>query len=126
LRGLACVEFKRDARDGQLKIIEVNHRFTLGHEIVRHAGVDYAMLAYDRLAGRATAPFTGYRSATMWNPVEDLQTMLRRRAAGTLTAGEWARSLHCRQHFPLFAWDDPMPSLHSWARKARSLASRVI
>ena len=86
MRGLACVEFKRDARDGQLKIIEVNHRFTLGHEIVRHAGVDYAMLAYDRLAGRATAPFTGYRSATMWHPVEDLQTMLRRRAA-PLTAG---------------------------------------
>ncbi len=125
LRGLACVEFKRDARDGQLKIIEVNHRFTLGHEIVRHAGVDYAMLAYDRLAGRTPAPFTGYRSATMWHPVEDLQTMLRRRAEGTLTVREWARTLRCRQHFPLFAWDDPMPSLHSWVRKARSIAGRL-
>jgi predicted ATP-grasp superfamily ATP-dependent carboligase len=125
MRGLACVEFKRDARDGKLKIIEVNHRFTLGHEIVRHAGVDYAMLAYDRLAGRRTPPFTGYRGATMWHPVEDLRTMLRRRAAGTLTAGEWARSLRCRQHFPLFRWDDPMPSLYSWGRKARSVAGRL-
>lgn len=126
LRGLGCVEFKRDARDGLLKIIEVNHRFTLGHEIVRHAGVDYAMLAYDRLAGRPTASFTGYRSATMWHPVEDLQTLLRRRKAGTLTVRDWAHSLRCRQHFPLFTWDDPLPSLRSWARKARSISRRVL
>ena len=121
LRGLGCVEFKRDARDGRLKIIEVNHRFTLGHEIVRHAGVDYALLAYDRLAGRAPRPVDGYRTGvTMWHPLEDLKTMRLRRRNGTITARAWARSLVGAQlHFPLFDPRDPRPSARSWGRKLR-------
>jgi predicted ATP-grasp superfamily ATP-dependent carboligase len=124
LRGLGCVEFKRDARDGRLKIIEVNHRFTLGHEIVRHAGVDYALLAYDRLAGRTPRPYTGYRTGvTMWHPLEDLQVLRSRRRAGTLTVSEWVDSLReAPLHFPLFDRQDPGPSLRSWSRKVTSRA----
>ena len=38
LRGLVNVEFKRDIRDGDLRIIECNHRFTACNEQLRIAG----------------------------------------------------------------------------------------
>lgn len=125
LRGMGCVEFKRDARDGRLVVIECNHRFTAGHELVRHAGIDLALLAYDRLAGRPTAPIRGYRAgAHQWHPVEDLRAMWRLRASGELGARQWARTLRHRQHFPLFSWRDPMPSVRSWQRLLKRLAPR--
>ena len=62
LRGLANVEFKRDARDGRLKLIECNHRFTAPTGLLRAAGMDLPLFVYNRLTGRplpavtATAP----------------------------------------------------------------------
>ncbi|MCW3049877.1 MAG: hypothetical protein JWO74_4161 [Solirubrobacterales bacterium] len=120
VRGVANVEFKRDARDGRLKLIECNHRFTAGHEIVRHAGIDLALLAYNRVAGRPDPPVGAYRAGVrMWHPVEDARAFAEYRRAGKLTSRAWMRSLLHRQHFPLFAWSDPMPSLRSVARFAR-------
>jgi D-aspartate ligase len=122
VRGLACVEFKRDARDGVLKLIECNSRFTAGNEIVRHAGVDLAALAYSRAVGRPDPARGAYRPGlTMWHPVEDVRSLLERRAEGTMSVAQWGTSLLRRQHFPLFDWDDPMPSLASNARLPRRL-----
>ena len=56
VKGVACVEFKRDPRDGQLKVIECNSRFTAGNELIRHAGLDLALLAYNRVTGRPDPP----------------------------------------------------------------------
>jgi len=111
------VEFKHDARDGSWKIIECNHRFTLANEIVRLAGIDIPMIAYQRAAGLPVAPVTGYRlGVRMWNPIEDAQSFLQYRAAGELTLGRWLRSLACRWHFPLWRMDDPMPTIRRVVR----------
>ena len=61
LRGVAVPEFKRDPRDGEWKLIEVNHRFTGSLDLTRHCGIDMALIAYDRLAGRPVRRPTGYR-----------------------------------------------------------------
>lgn len=125
LRGMGCVEFKRDARDGRLVVIECNHRFTAGHELVRHAGIDLALLAYDRLAGRPSIPIRGYRTGVrQWHPVEDVRALRRLRASGQLGVLEWARGLAHRQHFPLFCWRDPLPSVRSWQRFVARLRPR--
>jgi D-aspartate ligase len=125
LRGVACVEFKRDARDGELKLIECNHRFTLGYELVRHAGIDVAWLAYARGAGLVHArPGRYRRGVTMWHPVEDTRAFLTYRRRGELTAAAWLGSLLRPQHFPLFAWNDPRPSLVSLSRFPARLLRR--
>jgi D-aspartate ligase len=125
LRGMGNVEFKRDARDGRLVLIECNPRFTAGHEIVRHAGIDLALLAYNRLTGRPLPPLDGYRAGVrMLHPVEDLRAALELRSRGRLGLRSWAASLLHRQRFPLFSWRDPQPSLHSWARFARRAVRR--
>ncbi|MCB0295601.1 MAG: carboxylate--amine ligase, partial [Calditrichaeota bacterium] len=52
LRGLGNVEFKKDLRDGQWKIIECNPRFTAAHEQLVRCGMDISLLIYNHLAGR--------------------------------------------------------------------------
>ena len=125
VRGLACVEFKRDARDGRLKLIECNHRVTAAYELVRHAGIDVALLAYNRAAGRPDPPLASYRTGvSMWHPVEDARAFASYRRRGELTLRDWLRSLARRQRFPLFSWRDPKPSLTSISRLPLQLVRR--
>jgi D-aspartate ligase len=124
IRGPACIEFKRDSRDGRLVVMECNARFTAGHEIVRHAGVDLALLAYNRAMSRPLPALSGYRAGVrMWHPVEDARTFLALRRRGELTLRQWLRSLLHPQHFPLLSLRDPGPSLVAWRRLARRAIS---
>jgi D-aspartate ligase len=111
VRGLACVEFKRDVRDGELKLIECNHRFTDANELVRRAGLDLAVLVYNRLTGRPTPPLGPARDGLgLWFPLEDVRAFVGYRRMGELTAREWVASLLRPQCFPYFRLDDPLPS----------------
>jgi D-aspartate ligase len=126
LRGPACVEFKKDSRDGRLVLIECNPRFTSGHELVRHSGIDLALLAYNHVTGRGAQPLDDYRvGGRMWHPVEDTRTFLELRRRGEITSRRWLRSVMHRQHFPIFSWKDPGPSLLAWSYLAwRALTGR--
>ena len=123
LRGVGNVEFKRDARDGRLKLIECNHRFTAANDLVRRSGLDIPLLAYNRLTGRPGPSMDGYRTGVrMWHPIEDVRALGEYRRAGQLTARKWARSLLHRQHFPLVRADDPMPTVANLSRRVGGLA----
>jgi predicted ATP-grasp superfamily ATP-dependent carboligase len=130
LRGVGNVEFKRDPRDGQWKIIECNHRFTLANEIIRLSGVDVPAIAYRRVVGLPVEPIHSYRMVRMWNPIEDVKALLQYRAAGQLTVWQWVRSLMTPWHFPMFRLSDPMPTVVSvggrlpglWASLRKRLA----
>ena len=60
--GLAQVEFKRDPRDGEYKLMEINPRLWQWHGLAAACGVDLVDLAYRELLGervqrkRTTAP----------------------------------------------------------------------
>lgn len=125
LRGLACAEFKRDARDGRLKLIEVNPRLTLSTELIRLAGVDLPLLLYTRAVGQPLRVTPRIDVGLyLWVPVEDVRAFLAYRAAGDLSLGAWLRSLAHRQHFPILRASDPLPALASPASfGARALAT---
>jgi predicted ATP-grasp superfamily ATP-dependent carboligase len=126
IRGLANVEFKRDARDGRLKLIECNHRFTAANGQLRAAGMDLALYAYCRLAGRPTPRVDSYRRGVrLWYPLDDTRAFLLHRRAGALTLTRWLRSLLHAQQFPLFSWSDPKPTVMAhWWMLRRLLAQR--
>lgn len=122
VRGLANVEFKRDARDGALKLIECNHRFTAPNELLRIAGLDLAVFIYSRLAGRPVdAPRTYRTGVRLWHPVEDTRAFLHLRRRGELSFGGWVASVAHPQHVPVFRFHDPNPSLREGLRRARQL-----
>jgi D-aspartate ligase len=112
LRGVAHTEFKRDERDGKLKLIECNHRFNLAIALLCRSGFDLPLLAYERALGRPgpslDSPSYGLH---LWHPVPDFRAFLDYRRAGELTTAGWLRSLAHRQAFSLWAADDPMPSV---------------
>lgn len=54
--GLCEIEVKRDARDGQVKLIEANPRLTGGGDAAPYAGVDLCWLHYLDLIGRTATP----------------------------------------------------------------------
>jgi D-aspartate ligase len=127
VRGLANVEFKRDARDGRLKLIECNHRFTAPNEQFRIAGIDIALFTYCRLAGLPTPVVDGYRPGVrLWHPGTDARAFLALRRRGELSLAAWLRSVARPQHFPLFRWDDPQPSLGLHAVRARRLVRKRV
>jgi D-aspartate ligase len=48
--GFACVEFKRDSRDGQYKLMEVNGRHNLSGLLAVRCGINFPLLHYRHLA----------------------------------------------------------------------------
>jgi D-aspartate ligase len=126
LRGVACVEFKRDSRDGELKLIECNHRFTLGQETLRYAGVNLPIVAYNARLNRPAPVADGYRDGVhLWVPLADTRAFLETRRRGETTFAGWARSLMHPQHFHLFDPADPGPSIGLHARRVRRRLRRL-
>ncbi len=109
VRGLACVEFKRDARDGRLVLIESNPRFTAASELLRAAGLDLAQFTYNRLLGRPVpkldSPYR--RGLHLWVPAGDVRAAVGYRECGDLGLREWVRSLAAPQRFPVASFEDP-------------------
>lgn len=121
LRGLGNVEFKRDERDGRLKLIECNARFTAANCLLRSSGLDVAVLVYSQLTGGRVVPPPLYRTGLhLWNPLKDAQSFLELYRRGETTVASWARSLLHPQTFPYFSWSDPQPSLRRWWQTLRA------
>jgi D-aspartate ligase len=127
LRGVVNVEFKRDITDGQLKLIECNPRFTAANEQVRAAGIDLAVIAYNRLAGLEPPLPERFRDGLgLWLAVDDIRAMRAYRRNGEITTAAWLKTLLHKQAAPIFAWSDPRPSAVVWSRRARGLARKLL
>jgi len=113
LMGLGNIEFKRDCRDGKLKIIEVNARFTAAQELVRRAGVPIDLMIYCHLTGQ-TLPAVVQSSGELrfWYPFRDFLSFLELWKRRELSFFGWLRSIASTAHvFPLFSLEDPAPIL---------------
>jgi D-aspartate ligase len=136
LRGLANAEFKRDHRDGKLKLIECNARFTAANGLVTASGFDLPLFVYNRLVGRPQAPLEKYRTGMrLWYPVDDFLAFRELRRRGEMTWMRWMASLCHRKMLPFFRWDDPVPTLAAGLRwtgigravsRLRRLAGRAV
>ncbi|MDX9929680.1 MAG: hypothetical protein RBS37_07495 [Bacteroidales bacterium] len=64
--GICELEYLRDHRDGQHKLIEINARTWLWTGLARAAGVDFALMAYDFVNGRDVTFPGSYRAGVRW------------------------------------------------------------
>jgi D-aspartate ligase len=103
--GISQVEFKRDPRDGGLKLMEVNPRLWQWHGLAAACGVDVPLIAYRDLAGErpAAASMNGRR----------------RRWAITFLRGESPALQRPPYVDAVFAADDPKPALVQAVRLLR-------
>jgi D-aspartate ligase len=127
LRGLINVEYKRDSRDGQLMLIEANHRFTASTALHLAAGLDVPLFVYNRLTGRPL-PHVGrpYKEgATLWYPLDDFRAFKEYRRRGEMTTFEYVRSIARPQSFSVASVSDPGPLLLALKPRVRGLWRRI-
>src|SRR5262249_40257012 len=65
-RGMASLEFKRDTRDGGLKLIELNPRIALQNSLATTCGVNLPLLQYLDLTGQSPQPVRVARPGVKW------------------------------------------------------------
>jgi D-aspartate ligase len=117
LRGVANVEFKLDERDGKLKLIECNARFTAADCLLVASGLNLPLLVYNRLTGRAQTTSSRYRMGIrLWKPVGDFVAYRQLNKMGLLTFKAWICSIMHPQILPVFRWNDPLPAIIGGAR----------
>jgi D-aspartate ligase len=105
-RGLSQVEFKRDARDGRYKLMEINPRLWQWHGLAAACGIDLPLLAYEDLIGG--------------HPTMPARNADGKRWAITLLPGERPAPQRPPYVDGVFALDDPKPGLVHVARVLRS------
>jgi predicted ATP-grasp superfamily ATP-dependent carboligase len=110
-RGMFSAEFKRDARDGLLKVLEVNVRAWWYVEFAQRCGLNVCRMAYQDALGMPVSQSRDYRvGESLVYAYYDLFACRARHRRGELSLREWLRSwvVSCR---PIFARDDPVPSV---------------
>jgi D-aspartate ligase len=127
LKGLANAEFKRDSRDGLLKLIECNARFTAANGLLAESGLDLAAFVYYRLTGVPYRLAENYRvNRRLWSPIRDFHAYRQLSKRGELTFNKWLRSVIHRQSFLYFKWYDPLPTLKVSSREVgQSILRRI-
>jgi predicted ATP-grasp superfamily ATP-dependent carboligase len=117
-RGIGNVEFKRDPRDGKLKVIESNARFVATHELFVRAGAPSDLLVYCYLTDQPVPVFEQYKQfLRMWYPGRDYRSFRELHALGELSFREWLASLMHRQVLPVFSLSDPLPGINFLRRR---------
>ena len=109
--GIVEVEFKRDARDGRFKVLDVNPRVWGWHTLGSRAGVDFSYLLWRLVRGEEVAEVHG-RPGVRWVrmstdvPVAVVEILKRR-----LSFRDYLRSLKEPIERAVFASDDPVPGM---------------
>lgn len=110
--GIAEIEYKRDARDGRFKLIEINPRHWDWHQLGNASGINLTWTAYCHLSGRRIQPVVTHPVQVQW-VAEDLFLMhllrsLRRGNFGPLKA---VQPISKKRTYSILSWKDPLPFL---------------
>ncbi|MDQ3915624.1 MAG: hypothetical protein M3323_09905 [Actinomycetota bacterium] len=112
-RGIGSVEFKRDYRDGTLKLIELNPRLWQQSSLATACGLNFPMLQYADLTGGARARPGRYRTGVRWlDAIPDFQSFRAQRKTLRQSWWDWLTSLRRVRAFATFSPSDPRPYLH--------------
>ena len=114
-RGICGAEYKRDPRDGRLKIIEINPRPTLWFQVIHDAGCRVVEAACRDMAGLEPLPEVGQRRDVRWRYLlKDMSSarFYRRQSDFVFPAPDvsMADGMAARS-WPVFSSSDPMPAL---------------
>jgi D-aspartate ligase len=109
--GLVEVEFKRDPRDGQYRLLDVNGRTWGYHTIGRRAGVDFPYILFcDQLNRRVE--FCAGKVGVRWvRLLTDLPTGVVGLMRGQIDGRAYLHSLRNCDEEAVFSLEDPLPGI---------------
>lgn len=112
IEGFANVEFKRDARDGRYKLMEVNGRPNMSGALAVRCGVDFPLMTYRHLVDGVVPASAPWAVDVHWiNEIPDARGVVARWRGGELALRAGAAPYASRRVFASFAAHDPGPFL---------------
>jgi predicted ATP-grasp superfamily ATP-dependent carboligase len=119
--GLMSAEYKKDDRDGKLKILEINARIWLHFWLSTTCGFDILTASYLDAIGEKTRYFpeyaVGIKSLYLAN---DIKASLQMFKHGNLKLSDWGSSLRGKKQIALFDKADLNPFLIAYSNLAIS------
>ena len=116
--GYASIEFKRDPRDGQPKLMEINVRMPRPGFLAVAAGVNFPWIIYKDIAKNEQVYVEKYEEGLYWIEIlpDLLNTIFNPYGEKRYTLREYLRPyLSKRKTFAELDWKDPRPFLrHIW------------
>jgi len=110
--GIVDAEFKRDQRDGKLKLIEINPRPWMQIDLSAKCGIDYCYIAYMDAIGREinlNDMDLGYSKWIFF--YDDLRATIFNAINNELTLEQWRTSLRGKKDYAFYSKDDMLPFL---------------
>jgi predicted ATP-grasp superfamily ATP-dependent carboligase len=108
--GLSEVEFKKDPRDGQYKLLEINARTWLWHSLAIRCGVDFPLLQYMDITNGKVESHLSFRENIKWiHFYTDFAISMNEILQRKMTVGEYFQSLQGEIETGVFAKDDMKP-----------------
>ncbi|MCK4364533.1 MAG: hypothetical protein KAW45_00620 [Thermoplasmatales archaeon] len=108
--GIIDAEFKKDKRDGEFKLIEINARPWMQITLPARDGVDHSYMAYMDSIGKeinVEMQNTGY---IKWiSSIDDLSASIMEALNNELSFQQWIDSLRGKKVYAFYAKDDPLP-----------------
>ncbi len=122
--GIAEVEFMKDSRNGQYKLIEVNPRVWGWHTLAIAAGVDLPYLLYQDMIGKDIEIPTPAEQMKWIRLITDIPTVFLEIVKGKMKFSDYRMSMKGKKEFAVFDINDPLPFLaeilmlpYFWVRK---------
>jgi D-aspartate ligase len=109
--GVVEIEFKRDPRSGEYKLLDVNARPWGFHAIGWAAGVDFPYLVYADQMGLPIEPVRAKAGVGWLRLISDIPTAISDFLHGSLSFWAYVRSLRATRVESVFSLRDPLPSL---------------
>lgn len=121
-RGVGSIEFKRDERDGRLKMIELNPRYWQQNLLATDCGINFPHIQYMDLLGEPLPPVTRFAEGVRWmDLLFDYRAYKDYRARGEMRLADWLRSWKGVRSFPVFTPTDMGPWMKKYEIGKRSL-----
>jgi predicted ATP-grasp superfamily ATP-dependent carboligase len=109
--GIVDAEFRKDPRDGNYKLIEINPRCWMQVSLPAKYGINYPYIAYmDAIGEKYEEPTLSDEDVKYLFMFEDIQSSFKSFKKGELSICEWINSYKGKKDYGIFSWSDPIPS----------------
>jgi D-aspartate ligase len=121
--GYSCTEFKKDARDGIYKLMEVNGRHNRSGLLAVHCGINFPWIQYQHLACGKLPSACDYRTGIYWIDIfRDITFSLKFFSKERFPLSQYIRPYRNSRVYAIWDKQDPKP----FFRRAINLAKRTL
>jgi len=113
--GVVEIEYKRDPRSGEYKLLDVNARPWGFHAIGPAAGIDFPYLIYADQMNLPIEPVRARAGVGWLRLISDIPTAISDLLHGSVTLTTYLKSLGATRTESVFSWSDPVPLFAEFA-----------